>query len=144
MRGLPDTYCSYTRGLKASGDHVVLFRMSCQSDSISSRSDSRHAFSCGESTSTPSTSKIAPRNPGMVASLLCDCRTRAQVEFGVVAGTHLPDLVANTQLERPVGTLGVHGQLEAVASERDENAAAAELHGEGEAVKLARKPGVEM
>jgi hypothetical protein len=28
--------------------------------SMSSRRDSRHAFSCGESTSTPSTSKIAP------------------------------------------------------------------------------------
>ena len=29
------------------------------------RSDSRHAFSCGESTSTPSTSKIAPWNFGI-------------------------------------------------------------------------------
>ena len=41
---------------------VVRSRMSLHSPSISWRSDSRHAFSCGESTSTPSTSKIAPWN----------------------------------------------------------------------------------
>src|SRR6185437_10857776 len=144
MRGLPDTYCSYTRGVKASGDHDVCSRMSCQSDSISSRSDSRQAFSCGESTSTPSTSKIAPRNIGMVASLLDDWRARAQFEFGVVARTHLADLVANAQLERSVGALGVHRQREAFMGERDENAAATELHGEGKGVQLAREPRLEM
>src|SRR5689334_19627049 len=130
MRGLPDTYCSYTRGVKASGDHVVCSRMSCQSDSISSCSDSRQAFSCGESTSTPSTSKIAPRNGGMVSSLLADWRARVQFEFGAVAWTHFPDLVADTHLERPVGPLGVHCQRQTVMRERDANAAATELHGE--------------
>jgi hypothetical protein len=49
--------------VKASGVQLVWSRMSAQSVSISSRKASRHAASCGESTSTPSTSKIAPRNP---------------------------------------------------------------------------------
>jgi hypothetical protein len=59
-RGLPDICVWYTCGVNAAGDHVVRSRRPRHSPSINCCSDACHAFSCGESTSTPSTSKIAP------------------------------------------------------------------------------------
>ena len=60
IRGLPEITRWYTSEVNASGDQVVRSRMSAHSPSISSRSAWRQARSWGESTSTPSTSKIAP------------------------------------------------------------------------------------
>ena len=61
MRGLPAMTCWYTAGVNRSGVQLVWSRTSRHSVSISIRNDSRQASSCGESTRTPSTSKIAPR-----------------------------------------------------------------------------------
>src|SRR2546421_9897676 len=62
-RGFPAITAWYMAGVKRSGEYVVWPRMSLHSFSISSWSASRQARSCGESTSTPSTSKTAPRKP---------------------------------------------------------------------------------
>jgi hypothetical protein len=61
-RGLPAMSRWYTAEVKRSAVQLVRSRMSRHSPSISRLNDSRQASSCGESTSTPSTSKIAPRN----------------------------------------------------------------------------------
>ncbi len=60
-RGIPAITCWYTAGVKRCGVQLVWPRMSRHSPSISSWRASRQASSCGESTRTPSTSKIAPR-----------------------------------------------------------------------------------
>src|SRR3954468_14599946 len=62
IRGIPAMTCWYTAGVKRSAVQLVWSRISRHSVSISTRNDSRQASSCGESTRTPSTSKIAPRN----------------------------------------------------------------------------------
>src|SRR5512132_1617034 len=61
-RGLPAISCWYTWVVNRSAVQLVWSRISRQSSSNSSLSASRQASSCGESTSTPSTSKIAPWN----------------------------------------------------------------------------------
>ena len=61
IRGMPAMTCWYTAwGEPLSGVQLVWSRISRHSPSISSLNASRQASSCGESTSTPSTSKIAP------------------------------------------------------------------------------------
>ena len=102
--------------VNASGDQVVRSRMSFHSPSISSRSDSRHAFSCGESTSTPSTSKIAPWNVGHASSRqpwvcwcsACGARPAARTCTGRRA--QLADLVADPDANRPRHALPMGGQ----------------------------------
>jgi hypothetical protein len=62
IRGLPAMISWYIAEVKRSGVQLVWSRTSRHSPSISVCSDSRQANSCGESTRTPSTSKIAPWN----------------------------------------------------------------------------------
>ena len=63
IRGMPGhDLLVHRRGEPLRAVQLVWSRMSRHSVSISIRNDSRQASSCGESTSTPSTSKIAPWN----------------------------------------------------------------------------------
>src|SRR5258708_1601316 len=127
-------YSWYMCDVNASGFHAVRSRMSRQSDSISSRSASRHAFSCGESTSTPSTSKIAPWNVGMrslsVAGRPDGHRGWAELEHRLLAGAKLTDVVADCDPDRVARALGVDGQHQAIAGQRHQNRGSPELHGE--------------
>ena len=61
IRGLPAMTRWYTAEVNRSGVQLVWSRTSPHSVSIRTRNDSRQDSSWGESTSTPSTSKIAPR-----------------------------------------------------------------------------------
>src|SRR5215472_6503696 len=99
-----------------------------QLDSISSRSDSRHAFSCGESTSTPSTSKIAPWNFGMwllsvpafssggrPAGTGNGRRVLAEFEHGLFARAQLTDVTVGSDPDGTAHALGLYGQGQAIA-----------------------------
>src|SRR2546423_10736376 len=105
--------------------------MSAQSFSISPRSESFHARSCGESTNTPSTSKIAPSKPsvGTIAPLL------VQRRHPLFTGGQFPDLVADTDPDWPAEALGegVHGEL--VVGDAAPERGAAELHRERQSVE---------
>src|SRR6516162_6246697 len=95
--------------------------MSLQSASISSRSDSRHARSCGESTSTPSTSKIAPSNgiylPSSGPSLPTGRDRRGVLEALHVTRAKLVDLVANADPNRTARPLAMDRERELVPVE---------------------------
>src|SRR5881392_2057100 len=103
---------------------------------MSSLSASRQARSCGESTSTPSTSKIAPRKPvAIVPPLLpCDARRRLERECVMVAGAQVANLVAHGDADRPAESLGVRGDGQPAVLERDPNRRAPELHRKREPV----------
>src|SRR3984893_10054498 len=127
--------------------------MSLHSPSISSRSDSRHAFSCGESTSTPSTSKIAPWNAGtrppksVVTVLMLDVRGRPELERALLAGAQLAGLVAHPDApdaDRPPHALPMGGQRQPPVGERHEDRRPPELHRERQPVEPWGQPGVEV
>ena len=84
-RGLPAISCWYTWVVNRSAVQLVRSRISSQSPSNSSSSASRHASSCGESTSTPSTSKIAPWYP---ISPHRSRRTLVSVRSGLTCDSH--------------------------------------------------------
>src|SRR5215472_16810361 len=120
-----------------------------QLDSISSRSDSRHAFSCGESTSTPSTSKIAPWNVVICGLLSVEggrpgCRLLAELEYGLLARAQLTDIAAGSDPDRTACAFGVDGQRQAIAGERHLDRGFPELHRERQAIELARLPRIEV
>src|SRR5450759_2723572 len=103
---------------------------------MSSRSAARHACSCGESTSTPSTSKIAPEKAvGTRAVPLAlarsDDRLGGEVEGAAIAGIQLSDLPPDADLDRPAGALGVSEHREPARLEGHPDVSAAELHREG-------------
>src|SRR5438876_1206534 len=116
--------------------------MSLHCVSISSLSASRQARSCGESTSTPSTSKMAPRKPvAMLPPFLpCDARRRLEREGVVVAGAELTNLVAHGDANWPAEALGVRGDGQPAVGERDPDRRAPELHREREPVQPVGEP----
>ena len=98
--------------------------MSLQSVSISSRSASRHARSCGESTSTPSTSKMRAleavvrghRFPSGSYSWLA---LRPSAKVCRFLGAQLdPPSSPDPHLDRPARALGIGGRRELLALER--------------------------
>src|SRR6516165_1080369 len=108
--------------------------MSLHSPSISSRSDSRHACSCGESTSTPSTSKIAPSNgiylPSSGRSVSTGGDWRGVLEGLHVAGAKLTHLVAHADPDRTARPLAMDGERKLVPVEPHEQRGALKLHPE--------------
>src|SRR5450759_1072 len=110
--------------------------MSLHCDSISSRSASRHAVSCGESTSTPSTSNIATWNsvctsPPRSGWLLSrDTGLAAERERPPVPGAQLVDLVADADPDGPAEALSVGDHRELAVLERHSDRRPAELHRE--------------
>src|SRR3984893_7421798 len=149
-RALRDISSWQTVDVTASGDQVVRSRMSLHSPSISSRSDSRHAFSCGESTSTPSTSKIAPWNAGtrppksVVTVLVLDVRGRPELERALLAGAQLADLVTDPDADRPPPALPMGGRRQPPVGGRHEDRRPPELHRERQPVEPWGQPGVEV
>src|SRR5436305_1726511 len=100
---------------------------------MSSLSASRQARSCGESTSTPSTSKMAPRKPvAMVPPFLpCDARRLLERECVMVAGAEFANLAAHGDADWPAESLGVHGDRQPAVGERDPDRRPPELHRKG-------------
>src|ERR1700729_481504 len=100
-----------------------------QSPSISSWSESRHACSCGEATSTPSTSKMAPSKPSGISDLLllatgsggCIERERA-----IAPGEQLSGLAPDRDLDPLTEPLIGDAQLSPCEAQADRRAA--ELH----------------
>src|SRR5580700_6160162 len=113
---------------------------------MSSLRASRQARSCGESTSTPSTSKMAPRKPVAIAPplLLTDARRLRERECVMVAGAQLANVVAHRDPDRPAESLGVHDDGQPAVLERDPDRRPPELHREREPVEAVGEPWVEV
>src|SRR5262249_47002954 len=118
--------------------------MSLHSASISSRSDSRHARSCGESTSTPSTSKIAPSNgiypPPSGRSVPTGGDWRGVLEGLHVPGAELVDLVAHADLDRTARPLAMDRERKLVAVEPHQQRGTLKLHSERHLLNLDWQP----
>src|SRR5450755_3021722 len=115
--------------------------MSLHSDSISSRSASRHAASCGESTSTPSTSKIAPWNPFCTSPpldrgfLSLDIGFAPHWKHPAVSGAQLSDLVADANADGSAEALSIGDHRELAARERHSERCPPELQRERQSLE---------
>src|SRR4051812_47082259 len=104
-----------------------------------SRSASRHASSCGESTSTPSTSKTAPWNPVAICAPF-----GLEREAAPVSGAQLADVVSHANPYRPAGALGLGRDGELARRKGHPQRRAAELHRKREPVEAIRQARLEV
>src|SRR5437763_14510598 len=113
---------------------------------MSSLSASRQARSCGESTSTPSTSKIAPRKPVAIVPPLLprDVSRLFERECVMVAGAQVANRVAHGDADWPAESLRVHVDGQPAVLERAPDRRPPELHRERESVQPVGEPGVEV
>src|SRR5450755_2247867 len=122
--------------------------MSLHPDSISSRNASRHAASCGESTSTPSTSNIAPRNSACMRSSsrqwIPIAGLTAQWERAPVPAAQLANFVADADPDGPAEALTVSNHRELAALECHSDRRPAELHRERKSLQPVGELGIEV
>src|SRR5581483_10458815 len=120
--------------------------MSLHRVSMSSLSASRQARSCGESTSTPSTSKMAPRKPVAIVPpfLPCDARRLLERECVVVAGAEFANLVAHRDADWAAESLRVRDDRQFAVRERDPDRRPPELHRKREPVQPIGEPWAEV